>query len=41
MLLKDYQNKSIGIIIGKDHDKYIIEYVNNDDIYTTSYKLRK
>lgn len=38
---EDYQNKSIGIIIGKDHDKYIIEYVNNDDIYTTSYKLRK
>ena len=37
---EDYQNKSIGIIIGKDHDKYIIEYVNSVDIYATSYKLK-
>ena len=38
---EDYQNKSIGIIIGKEHDKYIIEYVDNNSIYTTNYKLRK
>lgn len=37
---EDYQNKSIGIIIGKEHDKYVIEYVDNDSIYTTNYKLK-
>ena len=41
LIKEDYQNKSIGIIIGKEHDKYIIEYVNSDDIYPTSYKLRE
>ena len=39
-LKEDYQNKSIGIIIGKEHDKYVIEYVDNDSIYTTNYKLK-
>ena len=40
LIKEDYQNKTIGIIVGKEHDKYIIEYVNSDDIYATSYKLK-
>ena len=44
----DYINKNvklenhhptIGLLIIKKKDKYVIEYVTNEDIYVTTYKL--
>ncbi len=32
-------NSSIGLLIVKKKDKYVIEYVTNEDIYVTTYKL--
>ena len=32
-------NQTIGILIVKKKDKYVIEYVTNEDIYVTTYKL--
>ena len=32
-------NKTIGILIVKKKDKYVIEYVTNKDIFITTYKL--
>ena len=32
-------NKTIGLLIVKKKDKYVIEYVTNEDIYVTTYKL--
>ena len=31
--------KTIGLLIVKKKDKYVIEYVTNEDIYVTTYKL--
>ena len=32
-------NKTIGLLIVKKKDKYVIEYVTNEDTYITTYKL--
>ena len=32
-------NQTIGLLIVKKKDKYVIEYVTNEDIYVTTYKL--
>ena len=32
-------NKTVGLLIVKKKNKYIIEYVTNEDIYVTTYKL--
>ena len=32
-------NSTIGLLIVKKKDKYVIEYVTNEDIYVTTYKL--
>ena len=32
-------NKTIGLLIVKKKDKYVIEYVTSEDIYVTTYKL--
>ena len=34
-------NKTIGILIVKKNNQYVIEYVKSDDIYFTTYKLVK
>ena len=33
------QNKTTGIIICKEKNKYILKYVKEDDIYITKYQL--
>lgn len=38
-LKKKHHNKTIGLIISKKNDKFIMEYVNDDGIYLISYKL--
>ena len=35
----DKHNQTIGLLIVKKKDKYVIEYVTNEDIYVTTYKL--
>ena len=35
----DKHNSTIGLLIAKKKDKYVIEYVTNEDIYVTTYKL--
>ena len=35
----DKHNSTIGLLIVKKKDKYVIEYVTNEDIYVTTYKL--
>ena len=32
-------NKTIGLLIVRKKNKYVIEYVTNKDIYVTTYKL--
>ncbi len=34
-----YQDKTIGIIISKKENKYIMEYCSDDRIYNTVYNL--
>ena len=38
-LKKNNHNKTIGLLIVKKKDKYIIEYITNKDIFITTYKL--
>jgi len=38
-LKKSYQNKTIGLLIVKKNNHYVIEYTTNNDIYITTYKL--
>ena len=35
----DKHNSTIGLLIVKKKDKYVIEYVTNEEIYVTTYKL--
>ena len=35
----DKHNSTIGLLIVKKKNKYVIEYVTNEDIYVTTYKL--
>ena len=35
----DKHNPTIGLLIVKKKDKYVIEYVTNEEIYVTTYKL--
>ena len=35
----EHHNRTIGLLIVKKKDKYVIEYVTNKDIYVTTYKL--
>ena len=35
----DKHNSTIDLLIVKKKDKYVIEYVTNEDIYVTTYKL--
>ena len=36
---KNYHNKTIGILIVKKKNKYVIEYTTSNDIYVTTYML--
>ncbi len=36
---KNYHQKTIGVLIVKKNNKYIIEYTTNPDIYVTTYML--
>jgi predicted nuclease of restriction endonuclease-like (RecB) superfamily len=38
-LKKKYHNKTIGLIISKKNDKFILEYVNDDGIYLITYDI--
>lgn len=38
-LKKKHRNKTIGLIISKKNDNFIMEYVNDDGIYMVSYEL--
>ena len=40
-LKKKYHNKTIGLIISKKNDKFILEYVNDDGIYLISYEVNE
>ena len=37
---KNYHQKTIGVLIVKKNNKYIIEYITNSDIYVTTYLLK-
>ena len=37
-LKKNNHNKTIGLLIVKKKDKYVIEYTTNKDIFVTTYK---
>ena len=32
-------NKTIGLLIAKEHDNYVIKYATDNNIFTTTYKL--
>ena len=36
---ESYHNKTIGIIMCKEEDKIVLNYINPDGIYTTTYKV--
>ena len=36
---KNYHNKTIGILIVKKKNRYVIEYMTSNDIYVTTYML--
>ena len=36
--IKENHNKTIGLLIVKKKDKYVIEYTTNKDIFVTTYK---
>jgi len=38
---KSYQNKTIGLLIVKKNNHYVIEYTTSNDIYVTTYRLIK
>ena len=38
-LKKKYHNKTIGLIISKENDKFILQYVNDEGIYLITYKV--
>jgi len=40
-LKKKNHNKTIGLLIVKEKDKYVIEYTTSNDIFVTTYKLTK
>ncbi len=39
-LKRDFHNKTIAILISKENDKFIIEYVSDMDILLSSYKFK-
>lgn len=39
ILKKKYHNKTIGLVISKKNDNFIMEYVNDDGIYLVSYEI--
>ena len=39
-LKKKNHNKTIGLLIVKKKDKYILEYTTNKDIFITTYKIK-
>ena len=38
---KSFHNKTIGLIISKKNDKFILEYVNDDGIFLISYEVNE
>lgn len=40
MLKRDFHNKTIAILISKENDEFIIEYVSDMDILLSSYKFK-
>ena len=38
---ESYHNKTIGIIISKESDKFIINFIKNNDIIPLYYELQK
>lgn len=38
-LKKKYHNKTIGLIISKENDKFILQYVNDEGIYLVAYEI--
>ena len=38
-LKENYHNKTIGIIVSKNKDKFILEYVSDKKIFLTTYKI--
>lgn len=32
-------NKTIGLLVVRKNNKYVIQYTTNDDIYVTTYKI--
>ena len=38
---KHFHNKTIGLIISKKNDKFILEYVNDDGIFLISYEVNE
>ncbi len=37
---KSFHDKSVGVIICRKEDKYVLEYCSDDRIFTTTYKLK-
>ena len=40
-LKKKHHNKTIGLIISKENDKFILQYVNDEGIYLITYELNE
>ena len=38
---KPFHDKTVGIIISKKQDKFVLEYCTNPNIFTTTYKLKE
>ena len=38
---KPFHDKTVGVIISKKQDKFVLEYCTNPNIFTTTYKLKE
>ena len=38
-LKEDYHNKTIGIVVSRRNNKFILEYISDKDILLTTYKI--
>ena len=39
VLKKDFHNKTIGVLVSKKNNKFILEYVSDENLFLTTYKI--
>ena len=39
VLKKDFHNKTIGVLVSKKNNKFILEYISDENLFLTTYKI--